>query len=147
MVCSATVIKPTFHWLPIPLRSWRSWRFFKLFQITAEARSWCQNLVHARFQYASTTLLLQSCLADYDYAALLSPFCSARGFPRRFCYDPTRTMKIGLRLVYADGDAVGPLSRPRRWSYAFVTILIPFYIKSTVELVYVQLNVNFQRYE
>ena len=40
-----------------------------------------------------------------------------------------------------------PLPRPRRWSCAFVAILIPFYIKSTVELVYLKLNVNFQRYE
>ena len=62
-------------------------------------------------------------------------------------YDPTTTMKIRLSLVYADGDAVATLSRPRRWSYAFVVILIHFYIKSTVELVYVQLNVNFQIYE
>ena len=50
----------------------------------------------------------------------------------RFCYDPTTTMKIRLRLVYADGAAVATLPRPRRWSYAFVAILIPLYIKSTV---------------
>ena len=80
-------------------------------------------LVLARFQYASTTLRL------------------------RFCYDPTTTMKIRLRLVYADGDAVATLPRPRRWSYGFVAILILFYIKSTVELVYVHLDVNFQSYE
>ena len=64
-----------------------------------------------------------------------------------FCYDPTMTMKIRLHLVYAYGDAVATLPRPRQWSYAFIVILIPFYIKLTVELVYVQLNVNFQRYE
>ena len=49
-------------------------------------------------------------------------------------------MEIRLRLVYADGDAVAALLRPRRWSYAFFAILIPFFIKSTVELFYVQLN-------
>ena len=115
--------------------------------VAAGAWSLCQNLVHARFQYASTTLLLRYCRAGYDYAALSSRFCGARGFPRRFCYDPTTTIKIRLRLVYAVGDAVATLPRPRRWSYAFVAIMIPFYIKSTVVLVYVQLNVNFQRYE
>ena len=43
--------------------------------------------------------------------------------PPRFYYDPNTTMKIRLRLVYADGDAVTILPRPRRWSYAFVAIL------------------------
>ena len=116
-------LKHTFHWSAIPPRSWRSWSFFKLFQIAAEAWTWYQILVPARFQYASTTPRL------------------------RCCYDPTTTMKIQLCLVYADGDAVATLPRPRRWSYVFVAILIPFYIKSPVKLVYVQLNVNFQRYE
>ena len=50
-------------------------------------------------------------------------------------------MKIRLRLVYADGDAAATLLRPRRWSYAFVALLYPFYIKSEV-LIYFQLNVN-----
>ena len=65
-----------------------------------------------RFRYASATILLRSCRAGYDYAALSSRFCGARGFPRRFSYDPTTTMKI--HLVYADGDAVATLPRPRR---------------------------------
>ena len=99
-------LKQTFHCSAIPLRSWRSWCFFILFQIAAEAWTWCQILVLARFQCASTTLRL------------------------RFYYDPITTMKIRLRLVYADGDAVATLPRSRRWSYAFVAILIPFYIKS-----------------
>ena len=34
--------------------------------------------------------------------------------------------------------------RPRRWSYAFVALLYPFYIKSEV-LIYFQLNVNDRR--
>ena len=54
-------------------------------------------------------------------------------------------MKIRLRLVYADGDAAENLLRPRRWSYAFVALLYPFYIKSEVQLIYVQLNTNDRR--
>ena len=50
-----------------------------------------------------------------------------------FCYDPTTTMKIGLPLVYADGDAIETLPRPRQWSYAFVFRKIPFYIKLRAE--------------
>ena len=57
--------------------------------------------------------------------------------PLRFCYDHTTTMKIRLGLVHADGDAASTLLRPRRWSYAFVALLYPFYIKCEV-----QLNVN-----
>ena len=53
-------------------------------------------------------------------------------------------MKIRLHLVYADGDAAATLLRPRRWSYAFVALLYPFYIKSEV-LIYFQLNVNDRR--
>ena len=37
------------------------------------------------------------------------------------------------------------LRRPMRWSYAFVALLHPFYIKSEVQLVYVQLDVKIQR--
>ena len=92
-----------------------------------------------RFGYASVTILPQ-------WLRLCSAV-GARGFQRRFYYDPTTTMKIRLRLVYAAGDAVATLPRHRRWSYAFVVILIPFNKKSTVELVYVQLNVNFQIYD
>ena len=54
-------------------------------------------------------------------------------------------MKIRLRLVYADGDAAATLLRPRRWSYAFVALLYPFYIKCEVQLIYVLLNVNGRR--
>ena len=69
-----------------------------------------------RFQYAATTL------------------------PLRFCYDHTTTMKIRLRLDYADGDTAATLLRPRRWSYAFVELKYPFYIKSKVQLIYVQFS-------
>ena len=51
-------------------------------------------------------------------------------------------MKILLRLVYADGDAAATLPRPRRWNKAFVAPLYPFYIKSEVQLMYVQSNAN-----
>ena len=54
-------------------------------------------------------------------------------------------MKIALRSVYADGDAAATLLRPRRWSYAFVALLYLFYIKSVVQLIYDQLNVNDKR--
>ena len=63
----------------------------------------------------------------------------------RCCYDPTTTMKIRLRLVYADCDAAATLLRPSRWGYAFVAQLYPFYIKSEVQLIYVQLTVNDRR--
>ena len=62
------------------------------------------------FQYASTTL------------------------PLRSCYDPTTTMKIWLRLVYADGDVAATLLRSWRWSYAFVALLYPFYIESEIPI-------------
>ena len=54
--------------------------------------------------------------------------------PLRCCYDPTTTMKIWLRLVYADGDAAATLLRPRRWSNAFVALLYPFYIESEIQI-------------
>ena len=50
----------------------------------------------------------------------------------RFCYDPTRPVKIWLRLVYADGDVAATLLRPWRWSYAFVALLYPFNIESEI---------------
>ena len=54
--------------------------------------------------------------------------------PLRCCYDPTMTMKIWLRLVYADGDVAATLLRPRRWSYAFVARLYHFYIESEIRI-------------
>ena len=54
----------------------------------------------------------------------------------------TMTMKIRLRLGYADGDAASTLLRPRRRSYAFVALLFPFYILIRS---YTQLNVNDRR--
>ena len=55
------------------------------------------------------------------------------------------TMKMQLRLVYADGDAAATLPRPRRWSYAFDALLYPFYLKSEVHMIYVPLKVNDRR--
>ena len=43
-------------------------------------------------------------------------------------------MKIWLRLVYDDGDVATTLLRPRRWSYAFVALLYPFYIESEIPM-------------
>ena len=42
------------------------------------------------------------------------------------------TMKIWLRLVYADGDVAATLLRPWRWSYAFAGLLYPFYMESEI---------------
>ena len=79
-----------FHWTAIPLCSWRSQIFSKIFP---NRRGSVDN--HTIWGLdASSTLLL------------------------RICYDPTTTMKIRLRLVYADGDAATTLLRPRRWSFA-----------------------------
>ena len=47
------------------------------------------------------------------------------------------TMKIRLRLVYTNGDGAATLLLHRRWSYAFVALLYPFYIKSEDQLIYV----------
>ena len=51
------------------------------------------------------------------------------------------TMAIRVRLVYADGDVAATLLQHMRWSYAFVALLHPSYIKSEIQLIYVQLNV------
>ena len=103
--------------------------FLKLIPNRRRSVDLVSNVGTPRFQlrvgYAPVTILSR---AGYDYAALLSRFCGA-SFPWRFYYDPTKTMKIRLRLVYADGDAVATMLRPRRWSYAFVAILIPFLYK------------------
>ena len=55
--------------------------------------------------------------------------------PLRCCYNPTTTMKTRLHLFYADSDAAATLLPPRWWSYAFVALLYPFYIKSDVQLI------------
>ena len=89
---------PPFHWTAIPLRSWRSRIFSKLFQIAAEA--WTATrfgdlTLPVHFHYASTTL------------------------PLRSCCDPSTTMKIWLRLVYADGDLATTLAMKLRFRCAF----------------------------
>ena len=112
---------PQFHRTAIPLRSWRSQNFSKNSKSPRKRRQPHDIggggggglMLSVRVHYASTTL------------------------PLRFCYDPTTTMKIRLRLVYADGDAAATLLRPMRWSYALVGLLYLFYIKSEVQLIYV----------
>ena len=44
------------------------------------------------------------------------------------------TMKIRLRLVYANGDVAATLLRPWRWSYAFVALLYPYFIESEIRV-------------
>ena len=44
------------------------------------------------------------------------------------------TMKIWLRLVYADGDIAATLLRPWRWSYVSVVLLYSFYILSEIPI-------------
>ena len=104
---------PSFHWTAIPLRSWRSWIFSKI-NTNRRGSVDCHTIwgvtLPVRFHYASTTL------------------------PLRSCYDRTTTMKIWLRLVYADGDVAATLLRPWRWSYAFVALLYPFYIESEIPI-------------
>ena len=100
---------PPFHWTAIPLRSWRCGIFSKIIpnrRGSVDSHTiWglgASSTLPLRFHYASITLPL-SCY-----------------------YDPTTTMKIWLRLVYADGDVAATLLRPWRWSYAFVALLYPF---------------------
>ena len=85
----------------------------KLFQFATEAWTatrFGDKTLPIRFQYTSTML------------------------PLRCCYDPTTTMKIWLRLVYADGDVAATSLRPWRWSYAFVAFLDHFYIESEIPI-------------
>ena len=94
---------------------------------------------------SSTMFPLCCCHTGYDSVALSLRFCGACNFPRCFCYDPTMTMKIWQSLVYTDGEAAANLLWHRRWCYPFVELLYPFYIKSEMQLIYVQFNVNIQR--
>ena len=67
------LLKQTFHWSAIPLRSWQSWSFFKLFQIAAEAWTRSQigtSTLSVRFHYASARLLLRSHYDNEDPATL-----------------------------------------------------------------------------
>ena len=54
-------------------------------------------------------------------------------------------MKIRLRLKYADGDAAATLLQPWPLGFAFVVLLYPFFIKTEVQLINVQLKVNDRR--
>ena len=95
---------PPFHWTAIPLRSWRS-------RIVSNIIPNRRGSVDSHTIWgldASTTLLL------------------------RFRYAAATTMKIWLRLVYADGDVAATLLRPWRWSYASVALSYPFYIESEI---------------
>ena len=100
------VLKPPFHWTVIPLRSWRSRIFSKI-------------IANRRGSVDSHTIW------GLDASSTL---------PLRCCYDPTTTMKIWLRLDYADGDVAVTMLRPWRWRYAFVALLYPFYIESEIPI-------------
>ena len=100
---------PPFHWTAIPLRSWQSRNFSKFIpnrRKSVDATRFGDLTLPVRFHFASTTL------------------------PIRSCYDPTTctTLKIWLRLVYADVDVAATLLRPWQWSYmhAFFALLYPF---------------------
>ena len=95
---------PQFHWTAIPLRSWRSRIFSKI-------------IPNRRGSVDSHTIW------GVDASTTL---------PLRCCYDPTTTIKIWLRLVYADGGVAAALLRPWRWSYVFVALLHPFYIEPEI---------------
>ena len=98
--------------MAIPLHSWRSRVFSKIIpnhRGSVDSHTGFGDLtLPVCFHYASTTL------------------------PLRCCYDPTTTMKIWLRLVYAVGNVVATLLRSWRWSYAFFALLYPFYIESEI---------------
>ena len=102
-----------------PLSTWRRFRYahgdlgFSLnYSKSPLKRRQPHDLGTWRFHYASSTL------------------------PLRSCYDPTTTMKIWLRLVYADGDVAATSLRPWRWSYAFVALLYSFYIESEIPILF-----------
>ena len=110
-------VNPPFPWMAIPLRSWRSRIFSKIIPNRRGSvdshKIWgsdASSTLPLRFYYASITL------------------------PLRCCYDPNTTMKIWLRLVYADGDVAANLLRPWRWSYAFVALLYPFNLESEIQI-------------
>ena len=98
--------KTPFHWTAIPLRSLRSRIFSKI-------------IPNRRGSVDSHTIW------GLDASSTL---------PLRCCYDPTTTMKIWLRLVYADGDVAATLLRHWRWNNAFVALLYPFYIEFGISI-------------
>ena len=102
---------PPFHWTAIPLSSWRSRNFSKI-------------IPNRRGSVDSHTIL--------GFALPVPSHYASTTLPLRSCYDPTTTMKIWLRLVYADDDLAATLLRPWRWSYAFVALLYPFYTESEI---------------
>ena len=57
----------------------------------------------------------------FHFASTL--YCASVTLPLRFCYDPTTTMKIRLRLVYADGDAAATYAMELRLLCTFVSFL------------------------
>ena len=79
--------------------------------------------LQVRLHYASITLQLRCCRTGYDSFVVSLRFCGAWYFHRRFSFDPTKTMRTWLHLVYADGDAAASWLRPRQWSYALTALI------------------------
>lgn len=81
---------------------------------------------------AMVTLMLRYCCASV--ALWVSSW--------RFYYAFATTKEIRLRLVYAIGDVVAMLLRPRRGSCAAVALLDDFCIKLTIKTEKQQLNTH-----
>ena len=89
----------------------------------------CQKTGFLRFQYASSTLLIRSCYAGHDAAAVLLRFCCAWGPtrrpPRRFYY-ATTAKDFELRLIYDYDDAIAIVLRPKCRSCADTALMLRF---------------------
>ena len=121
---------PRFHWTAIPLRPLS----LKLFQKVDIQTIWGLD-VPVRFHYSCTRLLPRFRYAAAALVTILLWYqCVSAAF-EIVQGDSATTMKIRLRLVFADGDAT-TLLRPRRWSYAFVAFLNPLYTKTENQLIY-----------
>ena len=127
MYCRAgrTTSSP-FHWIALCLHSWRSWRFVKIFKIAVEAT----EAAKIRDLYASNTLLIRSCYAGHDAAAVLLRFCCTWGptrrSPRRFYYAATTAKDFKLRLIYDYDDAIATVRRPKCRSSADTALMLRF---------------------
>ena len=88
----------------------------------------CQNSWFVRFQYASSTLLIRSCYAGHDAAAVLLRFCCAWGPtqrpPRRSYYAATTAKDFKLRLIYEIDDAIAIVHWPKCRSCADTALML-----------------------
>ena len=88
----------------------------------------CQYSGFVRFQYASSTLLIRSCYAGHDAAAVLLRFCCAWGptrrLPRRFYCAATTAKDFKLRLICDYDDAIAIVLRPKCRSCADTALML-----------------------